>query len=308
MKRLLTAFSVILALCLSTTTLAKPFSALWIFGGPLEDVGNYASVFGNLPPPFHQNRFSNGPLAVETLAAQLGFAVPPSLHRIGPARGNNFASADALASGPEPKDLHGQVDAYFAANGNVADRNALYYMIIGGNEVIAATYETDDSKSRAILRAAVSAKERAIHRLLDAGAKTLFVDNFFDIGTTPQFRLAGLASRATRMSRIHNGLMKEMLDRVERQRRFHLIRFDVFQFNHDTLSGAGALRFTNTTDSCLALLPVGQCDFDHFVFFNDVFPSARAHLLWGNALVGAVMRAAYCQEHPRDKVCRDHDD
>ena len=304
MKQLFAALSLLLTLCLSTAAFAGPFSAIWIFGGPLEDVGNYASVFGNLPPPFYNNRFSNGPLAVETLAAQLGFTVTPSLHRIGPARGNDFGSADAFASGPETKDLHGQLDAYFAANGNSADPDALYYMIIGGNEVIQATYEPDDSKSFAILSDAVDAKERAIHRLVDAGAQTLFVDNFFDIGITPQLRTAGLSDRATKMTTIHNRLMEKMLDRAERQLSFRLIRFDVFQFTHDVLGGADALRFNNTTDACLVLLPTGQCDFDHFVFFNDLFPTARAHQLWGNALVGAIMRDGYCQEHPHAEVCK----
>ncbi|MGH8760647.1 MAG: SGNH/GDSL hydrolase family protein [Burkholderiales bacterium] len=307
MKQIRAALSLLLTLCLSTAAFAKPFSAIWIFGGPLEDVGNYASVFGDLPPPFYNNRFSNGPLAVETLAAQLGFTATPSLHRIGPVRGNDFASADAFASGPEPKDLRGQLDAYFAANDDVADPDALYYMIIGGNEIIQATFEPDDAKAHEILRNAVEAKKSAIHRLVGAGATTMFVDNFFDLGVTPQFLSAGLSERATKMAKIHNRLMKKMLDRVERQLRFRLIRFDVFQFTHDALGGADALRFTNTTDSCLALLPIGQCDFDHFLFFNELFPSARTHQLWGNALVGALMRNGYCQKHPRGRVCREHD-
>jgi phospholipase/lecithinase/hemolysin len=304
MRKTFAVLSLLLTLCLSAAAFAaKPFSAIWVFGGPLEDVGNYASVFGNLPPPFYNNRFSNGPLAAEILAGQLGFALTPSLHRVGPVQGNDFASADALASGPDPKDLTGQVNAYFAANGNKADPNALYYMIIGGNEVIAATLEPNDQLAYSYLANAVYAKEAAIRRLVQAGARTLFVDNFFDIGVTPQFRAAGLSERATKMSEIHNRLMERMLDQVERQLKFRLIRYDVFQFTHDVVEGGGALRFTNTTDSCLAMLASGQCDFDHFVFFNELFPSARAHQVWGNALVAEVLRDGYCQAHPRAGIC-----
>jgi cholinesterase len=303
MKKLLAALSLALAVATPAPSFATAFSAIWIFGGPLEDVGNFASVKGNLPPPFYNNRFSNGPLAVEVLAKELGFTVTPSLHRVGPPQGNSFASADALAAGGETQDLHGQVDAYFTLSGNTADPNALYYMIIGGNEVIRAVYEPDDL-AMVTLENAVKSKERAIERLVAAGARTLFVDNFFDIGAAPLFLEYDLSWRATKMARIHNQLMEQMLDRTEKRLGYSLIRFDVFQFTRDVVSGAGALRITDTTHSCLALLPIGQCDFDSFVFFNEIFPSGRAHRLWGNALVGAVMRHEFCEDRPQAALCK----
>src|SRR5882762_4426521 len=114
MRKLIAWFALLPALFFGAVAFAQPYSAMWVFGGPLEDIGNYASVFGNLPPPFFQNRFSDGPLAVELLAGQLGFELKPSLHRVGPVKGNDFASADALANGPDPKDLQGQINAYFS--------------------------------------------------------------------------------------------------------------------------------------------------------------------------------------------------
>jgi cholinesterase len=273
----------------SRTQNPKPFSNIFVFGGPLEDVGNYASVFGDLPPLFFNNRFSNGPLAVEILAARLGLRVTPSLHRIGPAQGNNFSSVDAFASGNETKDLAGQLDAYFAAHGNRADPRALYYIIIGGNEVIEATLEPDDAISRQIIANAVLAKEAAIRRLVAAGAKTILNPNFINIGITPQIRLAGLSERGARMSRLHNRLFDRMLDRVEQELDFMLIRHDFHQFVNSSLNSAAILRLTNTTDSCLALLPSGQCDFEHFVFFNELFPTAKVHDLWGNALTFSII-------------------
>jgi phospholipase/lecithinase/hemolysin len=296
MRRILTSLGFVLALAVvAGSASAEPFSQIWVFGGPLEDTGNFASVFGDLPAPFFHNRFSNGPLAVEILAAQLGLTLKPSLHRIGPAQGNNFSSADGLASGPDSKDLHGQIDAYFAMTGNKADPKALYYMIIGGNEVIAATFEPNDAKSVQIVKGAVDAKERAIHRLVAAGAKTMLVPNFIDISITPQIRAAGLARRGNKVSALHNRLMARMLDRVERQLDFHLIRDDFHVFANDVLDSADILRFTNTTDSCLAALATGTCDFDHFIFFNDLFPTHRVHDLWGWTLVSDVIRG---RAHP----------
>jgi phospholipase/lecithinase/hemolysin len=275
----------------ATPVAAEPLTNLFVFGGPLEDIGNYASVFGDLPEPFYQNRFSNGPLAVDLLAVRFGVTMQPSLHRVGPAQGNNFASADAFAAGDQPQDLAGQVTAYLEPRGNTADPGALYYIIIGGNEVIAATYEPDNAVATQIVANAVRAKETAIHRLVAAGAKMILAPNFINIGVTPQIRLAGLSERGSKISKLHNALFAQMLNRVERELDFHLIRHDFGQFVDDTLKTADVLRFTNTTDSCLALLPTGQCDFEQFTFFNDLFPTAKVHDLWGNALLSTIVQS-----------------
>jgi len=295
MKRLLTILSLAILMLGGNLASARPpeapFSQIWVFGGPLEDTGNFASVIGDLPPPFYQNRFCDGPLAVEILAEQLGLTLKPSLHRVGPVQGNNFSSVDGLASGAGPQDLHGQIDAYFGTTGNRADANALYYVIIGGNEVVGAARERDNAKAFALVNAAVRAKERAIYRLVAAGATTLLVPNFIDISITPQIRALGLAARGHQMSLLHNRLMEQMLDRVERRLDFLLIRDDFREFADETLQAAGFLRFTNITDSCLEKLPLGECDFSRFVFFNDLFPTHRAHQLWGWRLVGEVVKS-----------------
>lgn len=292
-------------------TAEQPFSDMVVFAGPLEDTGNFASVFGDLPAPFFENRFSDGPLAVEFLAAQLGLELKPSLHRVGPVQGNNFSSVDALAAGDEPQDLAGQLDAYLASNGGVADPDALYYIIIGGNEVIEATFEPDDKTAKEIVAGAIDAKEVAIRRLVQAGAKTILMGNFIDVAITPQIRLAGLSERGTKMSAFHNRLLEKMLDRVERKLDFELIRHDFYRFANDTLRNAAIFGFTNTTDSCLDLLATGQCDLERFIFFNDLFPTASVHEIWGHDLIATVLHSlGRCEDHPsrRSKGCRHHRD
>jgi phospholipase/lecithinase/hemolysin len=298
------AMAMLVALCVvlamagdAAATGNGPFSQLVVFGGPLEDIGNLASVVGDLPPPFFHNRFCNGPLAVETLARHLGSPLTPSLHRVGPARGNDFSSVDGTASGPNPQDLHGQIDAYFAMTDGHADPRALYYIIIGGLEVIAAAETPDDDAARAIIRGAVDAKERAIERLHAKGARTFLVPNFVEIGFSPQLRQAGLSERGDQMSQFHNRLMDRMLDRVDRRPGIRIIKHDWAHWVKEISNGAARLRFTNTTDSCLAKLPTGECDFDHFLFFNELFPTARVHELWGAALVQEVAKFGLHTRH-----------
>jgi phospholipase/lecithinase/hemolysin len=285
------------------TTSARAFSALYVFGGPLEDNGNYASVYGDLPAPFYKNHFTNGPDAVDHLAANLGFTLKPSLHRVGPVKGNNFASADALAFGSEPKDLQGQISAFLDSRGGQADAKALYYVIIGGNDVISATFEPDNEKSKRIVDQAIESKRQAIHRLVKSGVKTLFFDNFTNIGLTPKIRLAGLSARGEWISRYHNQQLDRMFSGVEAQygNRLHLIRFDFWQFTaNDLIASANPLGFTNTTDACLSS---ADCDLDKFVFINDLFLSAKVHKIWGELLTTTLMRGLYCKENPTNTYC-----
>lgn len=321
MKKLLTTLAAGLACLMATPVLvhatdassriqgikravpAPAFSNMYVFGGPLEDNGNYASVFGDLPPPFYKNHFTNGPDAVEYLAESIGQTLTPSLHRVGPVKGNNFASADALAHGNEPKDLQGQITAFLSSRGEVADPNALYYVIIGGNDVINATFEQDDEKSKAIVDRAVESKRIAIQRLVKAGVKTLFFDNFTNLGLTPKIRLAGLSARGEWVSRYHNQQLDRMFNRVESQhgKKLNLIRFDFWQFTaNDLIASSAALGFTNTTDSCLES---ANCDLDKYVFINDLFLTARVHKLWGQALTHTLMRGMYCKDNPQNSYC-----
>ena len=268
---------------------AKPFSDLVIFGGSLSDTGNFASVTGDLPPPYYKNRVSNGPVATDVLAAWFGFEAKASLHLIGPPVGNNFGMNGALASRKGPIDLTAQMDAYFNSKNNSADPDALYILLIGGNDVFEAMLEPDEFKAEKIVRDAVEGTEEAFHRLVGAGAKTILAANFFDLGIVPAARINGVSEKATRLSRLFNHLTRKMFDRVERHLDFQLIRFDFNGVIKDLLKNADELNFTNSTDACLDLIDKGECDFEHFAFFNQYLPTARVHSLLGNAMTFAIL-------------------
>jgi phospholipase/lecithinase/hemolysin len=278
---------------------AKPFSELIIFGGSLADTGNFASVTGDLPPPHYQNRMSNGPVATDIVAAWFGFEAKPSLHLIGPPVGNNFAMNGSLASRESPIDLKGQMDAFFNSRNNAADPDALYLLLIGGNDVFEATFEPDDARSEQIVRDAVKGTEKAFHRLVGAGAKTILAANFFDLGIIPAARDAGLSEKASRLSYLFNRLTEQMFDRVEHRLDFELVRFDFDAVVKDALANKDELRFTNHTDACLPRIETGECDFEHYAFFNEYLPTARIHSLIGNAMTFAILqRDSQPSKHP----------
>jgi phospholipase/lecithinase/hemolysin len=140
-----------------STARAANFSAEYVFGDSLSDRGNIAEFenvhglfSGNFPdPPSNHDSFSNGPVAVQLLAQSLGLNANPSLWLTGfqdPAglfpgftSGTNYAvggatSADANAAIPGIN-LPEQVAAYNSLVSDHADPNALYVVMIGGNDV-----------------------------------------------------------------------------------------------------------------------------------------------------------------------------
>src|SRR5690349_9276356 len=143
---------------------APPPSALFVLGDSLSDIGNVAAVADyalNQPidPPtvglcnptevlvlkrrchdlfYLESRVTDGPVAVERLAADLGLApLRPSLHVIPnqPRAGTVYAVGGAKARGTRDSDLARQVD-WLLIDRAPLPQDALYVVMIGGNDAI----------------------------------------------------------------------------------------------------------------------------------------------------------------------------
>ena len=160
-----------LAILLGAGTASATFTNLYIFGDSLSDSGNlFALTGGTLPPsPPYAGKMSNGPVAVEYLAANLGLPIAPAGIPLVPGYdlgGNNFALVGAatgmvptrfVAGGPYDNyaafsdnyppaadALNGisgidkQVLGFGIRNGFFADPNALYVVWGGPNDAYIA--------------------------------------------------------------------------------------------------------------------------------------------------------------------------
>ena len=167
---------------LPQTIRAQAPSALFVLGDSLSDVGNAAGAADYLlnlvidPPTvglcnaadvlvaprrcddlfYKQSRVSDGAVAVERLAAQLGLAeLEPSLHVV-PSRSRTatvYAVASAKARGPGEEDLGRQVD-WLLLDHAPLPADAVYVIMIGGNDAI------DAMQADVANAAAASAAER----------------------------------------------------------------------------------------------------------------------------------------------------
>ncbi len=313
LRRLLVA----LLLLFSQAALADGWSRIYVFGDSLSDTGNLASLVGPLPPPYYANRISNGPVAVDTLAAGFGQTVAASLHLIGPAVGPNYAVAGARAGGDEPIDLAAQVSLFLANHGYQAPADALYVVMIGGNDVRDARDAADRATARRIVKRAVRRVAAAVAALRGVGARHFLVANVPDLGAIPETRMraaatgdASLVRRTTRLSRLFNHRLARALRTLHRLPETDIVAFDLFAFLSALLANAEQYGFTNTTDPCFSsetytFYP--GCEdgarFPEYAFFDEIHPTSRVHGFIGMAMGEALAARG---DHESRELARHH--
>lgn len=271
------------------------FSAVYVFGDSLSDNGNINSVVGPIPFPSHGGRITNGLVAVEVFAEQLGFTLQPSLHLIGQKGGTNYAVAGARAAGDEPIDLTTQALAFLSHHNFSAPSNALYFLGFGGNDIRDARDSNGDGG--AILQQAANNIEAAMRNLAAAGARQFVVMGAPNIGGIPETRLladatnnGNLIKKATDLSKRYNKLVAAKVRAVEKEFGIQVVEFDLFGLGNNLASNASALGFTNSTDPCVNLslgTPYPGCEnlqFDEYIYFDEIHPTALMHERAGRAL------------------------
>jgi outer membrane lipase/esterase len=317
-----TGLSVAFAL-VSNLAAAGQFTSNYIFGDSLSDQGNLAEYAGfNLPAPFFNNSFTNGPTAVSILSAGLGLSSRASLfvtgfrdtHGLGIAPGGtNYAFAGATAGnrvlptggieGAARANLPQQVAAFGSTKATDA-ATALFTVFIGGNDVRTAA-KTDDT---GFVTDGVNAEIAAINALVLAGARNFLVVNVPDVGLIPEFTQEspqGQAQRATDDSILYNRLLATGLSNFNSD--VNLKLFDLFAANNDFIANAASFGITNTTDPCYDVSGVfsgvkpsvtkacGATDpatglalnINQFQYWDHIHPSAVVQAAFGARLLAA---------------------
>lgn len=292
--RLCLAFVILWGSTLTASAQTGP-TEIYVFGDSLSDNGNLSNLIGVFPwPSFEGKRISNGPVAVEQLAAKLGLVpLEPSRYLEGMDSGNNYAVAGATAGGEEPQDLAGQVGAFLLNKGFAAPPDALYIVFIGSNDLFAAQDELRFRNALAIIDTAVDAIEAQIRRLIDAGAESIMVINAPDIAKTPSTTLVAEALNQPLLPLItsiksfeFNRQLAKAIRRIERDTGLNLIEYDLAALFDDVLQDASALGYTNSDEACFfssTQTPNPACEsggdllFDEFFFFDEVHPTAVTH-------------------------------
>ncbi len=293
--------SVIFFLCLFFVLPVKAdqsFSNMFVFGDSMSDTGNLASVVGDFPPVYYNNRVSNGPVAVEILGNNLGLSTDASLHLVGQNAGTNYAVASAKSGENGPFDLDTQVNAFLLANEFSAPEDALYIVFIGGNDIRSVLDIEERYLVKAAMKKAADNIKNNINKLISSGARFFVVMNSIDMGRIPEALLSDsklkkstLSKRTTKITRRFNRFLKRNLRDIENEFDIKVAEFNSFKFLHRVVSRAESFGFSNAREPCffysiLTFHP--DCNFGinsgAFLFFDEKHTSAKGNRLIGNAL------------------------
>jgi len=282
--------ALVAAMGLSLGANAAEFSNGYVFGDSLMDTGNVQAFAGD---PTIPERFSNGPVAAEIVAAGLGYSLTPSLHLIpGIPHGNNYSTATATAvdaDGDESTldlNLPTQINSYLFDHGGQASPEDLFSFVIGATDIgnafniraAGVLAETKEERKAAVhtaknmLKAAAEAEAAQIRKLIAAGAQHIMVINAADYGTTPladivkaqtqalattakqEKRANRLPEVATRLSVKFNKLLARKVAKIERETGVDIIEFDLFSSFANQIDSADDLGYTNIDTPCIYTL------------------------------------------------------
>jgi phospholipase/lecithinase/hemolysin len=288
---------------------AGAITSLYVFGDSLSDSGNAFILTQGFPPPPYAERASNGPVAVERLAYDLGITLAPAA-----LNGTNYAvvgatSGPVLIPGSSPAAFvdniavvtHGQTAlagtslvnqvSAFVSGGPVSDPSgSLFFVWAGANDFF--INQSAQTATNAVANIAAS-----IAALYADGAREFLVPNLPDLSLTPSSQgLSPAEQFALRQLSIgFNAGLSGALGGLSLLPGIKVTQFDTFGLMSAVVANPGAFGFTNSSAPCLTafLGPGAVCQNpDSFVFWDSVHPTTAAHTLLGNAFAASVPEPA----------------
>jgi len=290
-----TLTGILLTIALSGQALAA-YSQLVVFGDSLSDNGNLfaltEAITGTGQPgaPYVDGRFSNGPVAVETMAATLNLNLTDYAYGGAQTGLGNYGGAKLNGTG-----VQGQVGMFADALGGAsADANALYVVWAGPNDFFAGANMLSSSTSTT----ASTNLLNDISSLYQLGARQFFVPLMPNLGLTPASTAAeagtpGYKDAAALRTVEYNQLINAGLANLSGSLAGVQIQsFDTVAFmaaQAQIMQGQGF----NTTDACFNSTAKTVCSNpDSYLFWDGVHPTAAAHALLGEAFAAAVPEPA----------------
>lgn len=298
--RAVSAAALVVAALASVPAQAGTFSNLFVFGDSLSDTHNLFLATGGAFPdlkqgPYFDGRYSNGPLWIETLAADLGLPNGAKAYLTG---GNNYAYAGArTGTDTAPPGVLAQVAGLW---GGVGDPNALYVVVGGGNDMRDArskftTNSAADIAGRQLAaNAAVTNLAQSLGFLALHGVKHVLVSDLPDLGGTPEANFLGLSAVSTDATNRFNALLPGLLATgagygldmtfLDMAGLLQKVVIDA------STNGGAKYGITDITEPCQGFLGSASQHACSVSLFSDALhPSAAAHKLIGEAAFAAVV-------------------
>ena len=241
----------------SASALASSFSSLVVFGDSLSDNGNLYSLIGYPPAPYYDGRFSNGPVAAEQLATNLGaplydFAVGGATSGVG-----NYVDGGTQTA-PGMFGLPGMQAELAEAGPLLASPivpSSLFLVWGGANDFLT---EGSPTVAAANVDAIVAALE-------SDGAQHILVPGLPDLGLTPDYYGNPLATAYT--DAFNTALVAGLPPGAT--------YFDTANLLDEVVADPAAYGFTNVTTPCFNGTTVCS-DPNQYLFWDGFHPTTAA--------------------------------
>ncbi len=259
--------SVILLASTAIARASSSYSSIIVYGDSLSDNGNLFTVDqsvipGGYPPspPYYNGRFSNGPVAVEQLAARLGvplldFAFGGATTGVGNAVDNGTQTALGTFG------LPGMLSELPLSASHIPTAlipTSLFVVWGGAND-----FELNES-----VTVAIADIDTIVGALLASGATHILVPGLPDLGLTPEF--AGDPAATAYSLAFNAGLQATLPPGVT--------YFNTYTFLNSIEANPGGYGFTNVTQQCLN--GVTPCpNQSQYLFWDDIHPTTTTDAL-----------------------------
>ena len=291
-------------------------SKLFAFGDSLSDGGNAFLLVGHgatgrfplgwPPTPPAAQRFSNGPTAVEVLAAGLGVPLTPSRQL-----GTNYAYGGATtgllnfnAAVGFPPDLPptlletgmsspAQVGQFLSSIPAFNPADTLFFLWGGPNDLLLASAQFNNDPVKLVEAATQAVKNLAtlVGTLADTsvGAQHFLVPNMPNLGATPFGLQSGNAAGLTALSQGFNAGLATAMGQLDQLPNVDVTVFDTYGFFEQVRMNPGAYGFANVTRRASAVSRRFAAGCPGFLFFDEIHPTKAAHALLGGAFQTALI-------------------
>jgi len=276
---------------ITPTHAGSPYLALYAFGDSLSDVGNVFAASGGTEPaaPYFKGRFSNGPIWLDRLAAQLrtGRMIPSLLGGKDYAFGSATTGYGPTLSSPSLVPTFAQQVALFsAATHGVAPSSALYTVWIGGEDLLNVLQSgATGAQALALMRGAAATETAGIAALIGQGARNFLVGLLPDAGKAPSITVLGstVSAKASALAAAYNIALVANLSDVIASRRANVSYLDAFSLVDVVVADPGAFGLSNVTDPCYVGPFTGGGTVcatpDQYLFWDGGHPTTAAHAI-----------------------------
>jgi cholinesterase len=259
-------------LCITTPTFASPYDSVVVYGDSLSDNGNFFSTTGYPGAPYFNGRRSNGPVAVEYLAASLGVPLI-DFAWIGATTGIGNYADNGTVTTLGTSGLPGMATVYNATKGTLNPYvSGGLFIVWGGPDDFLAPSPLDTTLLEIIARA-VANELKIITDLEGMGVKSILAPGMPDLGLTPYFQSLGptLAVQASAFSDAFNTALLAALPP-------DVMYYDTASLLRSIVANPAAYGFTNVTTACFdGIFPCA--DPQNYVFFDSFHPTTATHAI-----------------------------